>query len=707
MATFHYALNENGILLLGKSETAGNSSEFFTVKGKQERTYQRKAFSGRTRGIIPVRTRSDFAPVATHVAVRKNRQEDFETSAEAVFLSRYVPAAVIVNEEFEIVQFKGDTTPYLALPPGKANFNVLKMAREGLSFEIRSSLHKAREQAETVVKEGVLLTRTRQTLTLEVTPLLNTVAPYFLVVFRQLEAPRKSQYSLQEVGGENEDAGNQQIVQLERELAQLREDMRIITEEQEEANEELQAGNEELLSGNEELQSLNEELETSKEELQSTNEELMTVSQELYDRNEQYNLSRLYAEAIVKTIREPLLIINKDLRVRSANPAFYEAFGLTEKETEGNILFQLQNGAWNIPELRTLLSKIQTGDLPQSEWQAGFSFPGEKTRLFLLKVQPVQPENSTPSILLAFEDITLRVQESERLRLESTEIKEGLEHEVKDLVEERDKGQAHAEFLETTVAERTLQLQQANSTLEHTNRNLQGFASIAAHNLQEPLRKIRTFAAMLQKLLPDATDASVSLLDKIEKSAARMATLIKDVLNFSRLSQEGMSVGPVDLEQVADNVLNDFELVIGERNAIITIENRLPVIEAVAPQMNQLFYNLLSNSLKFVSETESPRISISAEEITGTKLADYPALRPSDRYTKIVFSDNGIGFDPEYAEQIFAIFERLSSSYEGTGIGLALCRQIVEQHGGIIRAGHKETAGSDFIILLPYSQQQA
>ena len=145
---------------------------------------------------------------------------------------------------------------------------------------------------------------------------------------------------------------------MEKELAQTREDMRSITEDQEAANEELQSANEELLSSSEELQSLNEELETSKEELQSTNEELTVVNQEMISLNEQVTDARDYAEAIITTIREPLLVLDKNLRVKTANNAFYETFQVNEKETEGSLIYDLGNKQWNIPELRTLLEKI-------------------------------------------------------------------------------------------------------------------------------------------------------------------------------------------------------------------------------------------------------------------------------------------------------------------------------------------------------------
>ncbi len=191
--------------------------------------------------------------------------------------------------------------------------------------------------------------------------------------------------------------------------------MRSITEDQEAANEELQSANEELLSSSEELQSLNEELETSKEELQSTNEELITVNQELFDRNEQLNQARIFAEGIITTIHEPILVLTADFRIKSANDSFYETFLLTEKETLGKIIFELQNNGWNIPGLKSHLSKLQQKKKKFLEWELTYTFPraGEKTIRF--NAQPIPEDEERHLILLALDDITLR-KEAEKIQ---------------------------------------------------------------------------------------------------------------------------------------------------------------------------------------------------------------------------------------------------------------------------------------------------
>ena len=218
------------------------------------------------------------------------------------------------------------------------------------------------------------------------------------------------------------------IQQLEKDLLQAREDMQSITEDQEAANEELQSANEELLSGSEELQSLNEELETSKEELQSTNEELITVNQELFDRNEQLNQARLYAEAIVTTIHEPLLVLNQDFKIISANKSFYKNFSITEEETIGKILFDLQNKHWNIPGLRSQLLRIQTENEKFLEWEITYTFPLAGKRTICFNAQPIQKENGENWILLAFDDITLRKEIEKVEKKNSEDLKKIMEN---------------------------------------------------------------------------------------------------------------------------------------------------------------------------------------------------------------------------------------------------------------------------------------
>ncbi|MEO7522929.1 MAG: CheR family methyltransferase, partial [Ferruginibacter sp.] len=425
LGIFHYALNEKGFLLLGKSETAGNAPELFKSIGTQEKLYVRKPITGRSFHLIPEPV-SRKPRLASQERQSNTGKEDFQKNADDILLSKYTPAGVIVNEHSEIVQFRGSTGAFLEASPGRASLNILKMAREGLSFEIRNALHKSRDSKEVIIKKDIPIHNGKTLVTIEVVPLLQSIEPHWLILFKEeLQAVAENDSDTDGKDSHNS-FGHKRIQQLEKDLSQLREDMRTITEDQEASNEELQSANEELLSGSEELQSLNEEMETSKEEIQSTNEELMTVNQELFERNEQYNQARQYSEAIIASIHEPLLVLTRDLRIKSANQTFVKTFGLKEEDIAGKILFELQESKWDIAELRSPLLKVQTSQLKQLQWEIELMVPVLGKRIICLHARPVQPENSEQLILLAFEDITLVKNEAKRFEQSANKLKEEL-----------------------------------------------------------------------------------------------------------------------------------------------------------------------------------------------------------------------------------------------------------------------------------------
>ena len=292
--TFHYALKENGFLLLGKSETTGVSSDIFTQVEKHEKIYSRKPVSGRFMHVATERKEEFFVTKDKTATKQEGMQTDFRKSAEAIMISKS-PASVVVNEAMDIVHIHGDITPFLQAPQGKPTYNLLKMAREGLAFELRNAIHKATKEKAAVIKENIpVKTTEKQSLvTIEIIPITDTIEPHYLIRFQENIIPVVQEEKKASSGNKAETSRklSGQNEQLEKELSQTREDMRSITEDMEAANEELQSANEELQSSNEEMQSLNEELETSKEELQSTNEELNIVNQELLDKQEQLNAS--------------------------------------------------------------------------------------------------------------------------------------------------------------------------------------------------------------------------------------------------------------------------------------------------------------------------------------------------------------------------------------------------------------------------------
>ena len=686
LTTFHYALNENGYLLLGNSETVAPVAELFTAfVDNKFKIYLRKHVQGKY--LYVSSGRNERSSKNNVFAIRKEPgRDDFQRSADDVLLTAYTPPGVVVNEQMDIVQFRGSTGTWLEASPGKPSLNVLRMAREGLGFELRNALHKAKTNNRAEVKEHIpfkMLNRP-QWVTVEVIPLPNTVEPYYLILFREVLAlsghtAGPSAQAPELAASTGNTADGLYIQQLEKELALLREDMRSITEDQEAVNEELQSTNEELLSGSEELQSLNEELETSKEEIQSTNEELMTLNQELFDRNEQLNISRLYAESIVSTIREPLIVMDKDYKVRTANRAYYQKFNATEETTEGKLLFTLGNGQWDTPDLHVMLDEIRLKNLRVTDFPMSYNFDDAGERALVLNACRIfRTDNAELMILIALEDVTDMKKREEDMLLFSRK-------------------------LEKKVDERTASLQEANSSLQISNSNLEQFATIASHDLQEPLRKIRTFSSILnQRHSEDLDGESRELLGKISHSAERMSSLIEAVLNFSRVLDASV-FEDTDLGLVMKRVMEDFDLLISQKEAVIH-HDPLPVIKAVPLQMNQLFDNLLGNAMKFSKAGVAPVIEISCRLMKPEELT--AALSKDRKYIEMIWKDNGIGFDTKYAKQIFKIFQRLNAHehFEGTGIGLALCQKIVLNHKGEISANSEKNIGTQFRIILPTEQ---
>lgn len=249
-------------------------------------------------------------------------------------------------------------------------------------------------------------------------------------------------------------------------------------------------------------------------------------------------------------------------------------------------------------------------------------------------------------------------------------------------------------------------LEQSNKTLEARNHDLQQFASVASHDLQEPLRKIQLFSNTIQNRFASALpDAVNNYLDKIIRAAERMRMLIVDVLNYSRLSTNESRLTPIDLNEVAKGLLDDFELLIQEKKAQVLV-SELPVIEANRGQIYQALQNLLSNALKFSSSERQPVIRFTAHRIREKNFYSEP--QEQGPYCLLTIADNGIGFDQKYAVQIFSLFERLYSkdTYEGTGIGLAITKKIIDDHRGLITVTSSPDNGAAFQIILPVKQSE-
>jgi|EndMetStandDraft_5_1072996.scaffolds.fasta_scaffold50314_1 signal transduction histidine kinase len=253
-----------------------------------------------------------------------------------------------------------------------------------------------------------------------------------------------------------------------------------------------------------------------------------------------------------------------------------------------------------------------------------------------------------------------------------------------------------ASQLEARVRERTSELDAANTALQQSNRELEQFASVASHDLQEPLRKIEAFGDRLKMDRETLGEQSRDYLDRILNSASRMRKLISDLLTFSRVASRAQPFKKLDLGQVAREVVGDLEGRIQQVEGQVELGD-LPQIDADPTQVRQLLQNLIANGLKFHRPDVKPVVHVNAKRID---LAGQPPR------VELTVADNGIGFEEQYLDRIFEVFQRLHgrNEFEGTGIGLAICRKIVERHGGTITARSKPGEGATFIVTLPMEQ---
>ncbi|GAB4015787.1 hypothetical protein GCM10028808_42100 [Spirosoma migulaei] len=421
ISMFHYGLNPNGYLLLGKSETVGSLTTLFAQVEKNYKIYIRKN-DVISRASFEMNPRPGFDRLNLDNPEPDNKGErfsgadaakrpesapemgfpvnDLEKTIDDLLLRQYVPASVVVNDDLDILRFRGSTSTFLEPSTGKASLNLLKMARPSLVFELRNTVHKARKAGQPVRKTGleVKIKDKIHQVAIEVVPLkTDTEERLYLVLFEEVEAPGS-------VGTDLAEKRNRRIKQLEEELATLREDMRSIVEEQEASNEELQSANEEIISSNEELQSINEELETSKEEIESTNEELLTINQELQVRNDQLSEANEFSEVIFATIREATLVLDEDLRVKSANKTFYKLFRVDEDQTQGRLIYELGNRQWDIPALRLLLTDVIRHNVQVDSFEVAHTFADIGEKILLVNARRIV--RNQEAILLAIEDIT-------------------------------------------------------------------------------------------------------------------------------------------------------------------------------------------------------------------------------------------------------------------------------------------------------------
>ncbi|MBL0745723.1 CheR family methyltransferase [Chryseolinea lacunae] len=644
---FHYALKPSGYLFLGKAETVAGATDLFDARDEEIKIYARRntkapwaQLSNSTPGLAS-------SPPVTRSMPRQ--KVNIEGEMSKLLLDRFVWPSVILNQNLNIIQFYGVTSPYLGPLVGKASLNVLKMIQQDLLVYLRTLLAEARKTGMPASKDGIILTHNNVTreIIIEVVPKKVENEFFFLVVFKEnlaydLPSPGKKPIA---------DQKSKIIMRLQGELEQSREVIRTTSEEYESTHEDLQAHTEELLSANEELKSTNEELETSKEELQSTNEELTSINEELERRNNELKASQSYAKAITDTVNSPFLVLTSNLQVKSANNSFYNTFQLTPAKTDGHSIFDLNGQAWDDSIVRRSLSTLLGKKTAYLEFEFTKYFPGIGELAFVVNMHKLTVGDNPAEFLILLALINI----SEAVR--------------------------------------------SNNELKKINNHLIEFTFGVSHDLQEPLRKIMTFANLLsgRKLSDEVAEQYVA---KINRAVERVSTLVQATVQYSSLlkghQQEFKSV---DLNKTTKDICKDLELMIEEKHAAIHIEH-LPVVNGEPVLLHQVFYNIIKNALKF--SNKDPIIKITTERPPIAAYTQYH-LKKGRHYVAIRIQDNGIGFDQQYADNIFSLYKRLDDDkkVKGAGMGLSICKKIVEDHEGAIFAKGIKNRGATFTILLP------
>lgn len=658
LQTFHFALNAGGYLMLGPSENITEYREYFSDINKKWRIFKKNQD-----GNLP---RLETSGYGGDIGRRYMPNEIIQVKGSGrkappeTLLHHLVDACslagVMVDAECNIVESFGNYRRYIQLPEKKFDLNLLKMLPPRASVMVGTAFRRVIASGEKEVLPGVWFTPEQFMVDVTLTLLRDHRPQAILIIFsdeRKVMTPALKQPVLSPDASEKRESplpDVQDFLQLQEELRDVRETLQHTVEQAETMNEELQSANEELISANEELQSANEELQSLNEELHTLNAENQLKIREVTELNDDLN-------NYFRTTPIGKVFLDRNLAIRKFTPAVTTLINLIDSDV-GRPITHISN-VIPLPQLTDEISKVIATSNPV---QHELELPNETH--FLLRILPyLREEKHVDGAVLIFVDVSA------------------------------------VKRAEKELARSNQALSDMNEHLLRSNRELEQFAYITSHDLQEPLRKIQTFADLIGRE-PGKVDNVTRYLGKISNAAVRMSVLIKDVLSYSRLTLSREEARPVDLNGIIQAVLEDFELLIEQKNAKIRLTQLQPV-EGVPLQLHQLFMNLISNSLKFCER--DPEVTIHSERVDDTVRDQLPELNKNIPYIRVTLSDNGIGFEQQYSAKIFTIFQRLNhrKEYAGTGIGLALCKRIVENHHGTIYAHSTPGYGTTFAIYLP------
>lgn len=663
ISLFHYALKPTGYLVLGTAESANAFSDLFAAVDKPHKIYSRK--EGSTPPLLHyARPKHAAAQEGDRSTLEEVSSLDFQKLADRVVLEKYGPPRVIIDEHLEVIEIGGAVGPYLEVPQGRASLHLLKMVRgAGLRIELHATIEKAKKEGSPVRKERIRVEQGKEPrdLNIEVVPLSAKYRRTFLVLFDE-RPPTAEEKSKPPEGEETLSPEQQalrerdfQILRLNEELAQTRQHLLSMIEEHSTAGEEAQTAEEEAQSNIEELQSLNEEMETAKEEMQSANEELNTINEELETRNVELSQSRDFAQSIVESVRQPLLALDTEMRVKSANQAFYQCFETTPGSTEGQLLYRIEGGLWDIPELRTLLREVLPANESFNDFEVEREFGKAGHKSLLISARQL---GKVQMILFSINDITERRKAEVVLRSTEDRLR-------------------HAQKMEA----------------------IGRLAGGVAHEFNNLLTGILGYSDLLLDSIGIDNDEQrrKNLQVIIRQSAQRAAELTKHLLAFSR--RQVLQPKVLTLKSVVADLEPMLRRVLGEHiDLVISLGGPRGFIQADPGQIGQVIMNLVLNARDAMLLGGTLTIVTQTVHVQGT--APVEDLKPG-RYVMLAVKDTGIGMDKETQSHLYEPFFTTKGHGLGTGLGLATVFGIVEQSGAQIRFSTELGHGTTFKIFFP------
>ena len=643
---FHYALKPDGVLFLGSSEGVGRRSDLFAVIDEKYRLFRRLNVTSTP--LVQYARLSTGLP-KTNSAPNPLSQEKsnlFDRGARRV-MERYSPTHVVIDKHYQILSFSGQTGKFLDPSPGVASLDFFHLIQKALRPTARVLLQKAFANQQRVVKEHVPfeVNSTSETVTLIVEPILQSTgeAQHYIVVFQQ--ASNSDEKLIGETSAEGKPT---ELELLENELRITRERLQAALDETNEAIEDLKSSNEEFQSINEELHSSNEELETSKEEMQSINEELQTVNAELSNKNQLLIRVNSDLQNFFESTQIATLFLDEKFCVRNFTPTITDIFHLRESDKGRRVTDVTNRLNYNDLE-RDAQETLKNLNVIEREVTLA-----DSNITFVMKIQPYRTVAMTiEGVVITFVDI------SDRKRNEEA-------------------------------------LQKAKEEAERANAKKDNFLAMMSHELRTPLNSIIGYSRMIETGRGGAlSEKQTRYIQNISLSGTHLLMIINDLLDLSKIEAGKMDVVYQEIDILSH--LDDVKSMMSELAELKKVQLHFELSPAIASfegdsaRFKQILINLISNAIKFNREEGSVWVRLSKDEASQMLVVEV--------------QDIGIGIPSEKISVLFQKFSQVDSSagrkYEGTGLGLALTKELIELHGGDIKVKSEEGTGTSFIFRLP------